>query len=479
MSNNSNILNAFSITTLNNLGVGFLKFLALIIHVRFVSQLEFGIASTITLIVIFYLTIIKNSFITSYVKEVRTTPSRIILLDNFCIVGSMVIGMVIFSLSANISLLISKTNIASELRIAAITIVFIGFSTAPISHLNHSLKFKELAKINLIATFFGFFCVSTGLTLIGMQALGIVLGLCVNEFLNMLLARKHFPRKHIATFSFIPERRFMNVLFSNALANSLNYFGTQGEKFIVLKFLGLSSLGLYGRSYQVMSLPSTYLGKALDTVLFPYFNLNKDDISKNKKRYLISHLSILTIFTPFSYFVYFNAESIVIILFTNSWLDTTPLIQVMSFGLVFKIIHKINSALIKSSEKLYLRAKIQAIYCILTFILTILMLKLNHGLYGVALAVTLSVIVVFLYGTLSCMRIILFSGVEQILFIIFIFFLTIINYVIYSEFLNFISNFMSIHLIFSHILTYSTIIFLNVMMSYVLYITISLDRDMR
>ena len=59
-----------------------------------------------------------------------------------------------------------------------------------------------------------------------------------------------------------------------------------------MKYLGLINLGIYGRAYQVMSLPYI-LGKALDTVMFPYFSLNANTQESNGNKYLISYFSVL------------------------------------------------------------------------------------------------------------------------------------------------------------------------------------------
>ena len=113
--------------------------------------------------------------------------------------------------------------------------------------------------------------------------------------------------------------------------------------------------------------------------MFPYFSLNANTQESNGNKYLISYFSVV-IFVPFSAVIYYLSEEITVLLFSAKWIDASPVIQLLAISISAKIIHKINSALIKSSDRIYLRAKIQVVYCICTLLGSILMIKLGYGL---------------------------------------------------------------------------------------------------
>lgn len=326
----SKIINALSVTAFSNLVVGFLKLAALLIHVRLVSTLEFGIASLLTLLLVLYISIVRNSFITAVVKKHRITSYNKQLFDNNSIFLSIVFALILFATSEYVGGLFAEANITTELRVASIAIIFIGFYSIPYGLLSRDLEFSKIAEINLIATFFGFFLISIVLTYYDAQGLGIVIGLCAQEFILMLLSRKYLKRENYSLLKPDFSKKFLREFLSNALANSLNFFGTQGEKIILLKYFGLASLGLYGRAYQIISLPSTYFGKAFETVLFPFFANRQRHMADNFLRYIISHLTPLVFLTPAACIIFLYAEDLTTVLLSQNWKGAAPLIQIMS-----------------------------------------------------------------------------------------------------------------------------------------------------
>ena len=158
------------------------------------------------------------------------------------------------------------------------------------------------------------------------------------------MCRRAYPRNNLHSFHIYFDKKLIKNFWLNVLANFLNFLGTQGDKLIVMKYLGLINLGIYGRAYQVMSLPSTYLGKALDTVMFPYFSLNANTQESNGNKYLISYFSVVTFLFHFllSSIIYLRRSRFI---FSAKWIDASPVIQLLAISISAKIIRKINSAL--------------------------------------------------------------------------------------------------------------------------------------
>ena len=60
----------------------------------------------------------------------------------------------------------------------------------------------------------------------------------------------------------------------------LNFFALQGDNFVVARCLGSTSLGFYGRAYQLMTLVGKYVADALDKALFPAMARRQGDKTK-------------------------------------------------------------------------------------------------------------------------------------------------------------------------------------------------------
>ena len=55
------------------------------------------------------------------------------------------------------------------------------------------------------------------------------------------------------------------------------FFVEEGDKFIIGKFLGADSLGIYGRAYQLLGFPMKIFGQSVGRVLFPAFSKIQND----------------------------------------------------------------------------------------------------------------------------------------------------------------------------------------------------------
>ena len=86
---NNKILRALTLTTFNHVAVAAIRFIALLINVRLISKLEFGIASVIILILVFYTSVIKNGLLTAIIRDRELEQKRFVLLDNLSIYLSL------------------------------------------------------------------------------------------------------------------------------------------------------------------------------------------------------------------------------------------------------------------------------------------------------------------------------------------------------------------------------------------------------
>ena len=194
---NNKILRALTLTTFNYVAVAAIRFIALLINVRLISKLEFGIASVIILILVFYTSVIKNGLLTAIIRDRELEQKRFVLLDNLSIYLSLIVAIALFSFSNQVSDLLGTNDFSAELKVASVCIIFIGLSTIPHSALLKNLNFSEIAKIHLFATTFGYFFVGSGLAYLGFQGLGLVIGIAAQEFILMLMCRRAYPRNNL------------------------------------------------------------------------------------------------------------------------------------------------------------------------------------------------------------------------------------------------------------------------------------------
>ena len=128
-------------------------------------------------------------------------------------------------------------------------------------------------------------------------------------------------------FSFIALKSMFQFSGSFTAEASLNYWARNFDNFLIAKFLGDASLGIYSRAYNIMLLPLTNFSQVISRVLFPSFSSIKKDRARIKNVYLkISRIVALVTF-PLMFGIWATADKFVIVIFGNQWADMIPIVK--------------------------------------------------------------------------------------------------------------------------------------------------------
>ena len=144
-----------------------------------------------------------------------------------------------------------------------------GIAVVSGSLLQRELKFRWLAQREVASYVIGYGVVGIALASAGWGVWALVWGNLAQAAVNTVLLLLGRP----PSFSLWPDRRALAELtyFSGGftIGRIANYLATQGDNLVTGRWLGAAALGVYGRAYQLMAVPSMLFGDVLDNVLFP------------------------------------------------------------------------------------------------------------------------------------------------------------------------------------------------------------------
>jgi len=119
------------------------------------------------------------------------------------------------------------------------------------------------------------------------------------------------------------------------LNNALIFLNNRGTDFIIGRFSGARSLGLYSVAYELANLPTTELVHPISRAVFPGYAQMAHDLPQLRQAFLqvIGLVALLTI--PAGLMIGLLAEPVVRVLLGVKWLDAVPMIQALAvFGVV-------------------------------------------------------------------------------------------------------------------------------------------------
>ena len=115
----------------------------------------------------------------------------------------------------------------------------------------------------------------------------------------------------------------------NLLAfNVFNYWARNVDDLLIGKVIGSSGLGIYNRAYHLMLIPLSQISSVVGKVMFPMLSKIQDDKVRVKHLYL-STISIIALITfPMMMGLLVVADSFVLALFGQKWIEVIPVLQI-------------------------------------------------------------------------------------------------------------------------------------------------------
>ncbi len=115
------------------------------------------------------------------------------------------------------------------------------------------------------------------------------------------------------------------------------------DKILVGRVWGADALGIYGRAYQLTSMPTENLIGTLGSVAFPALSRVQGDLRRTKSYFLKGYKLILTMALPITIYCALFADDIVFVLLGQKWKDVvTPFRLLSPLILVFALINPLG-----------------------------------------------------------------------------------------------------------------------------------------
>lgn len=155
------------------------------------------------------------------------------------------------------------------------------------------------------------------------------------------------------------------------LNNALIFLNNRGTDFVVGRFSGAQSLGLYSVAYEVANLPTTELVFPISRAVFPGYARLSADVPKLREAFLqvIGLVALLTV--PAGALIGLAAEPVVRVLLGVKWLDAAPLIEVLALFGIVRSLHGPPGAIYLALGKPGFVAVLQAVQLVLAMALMI------------------------------------------------------------------------------------------------------------
>ena len=134
--------------------------------------------------------------------------------------------------------------------------------------------------------------------------------------------------------------RFGGTITLNGL---VVYIASNFEKILLGRFWGVDAIGIYGRAYQLITIPTDNLNSAVGEVAFSALSRLQHDPIRLKSYFLKGYSLVLALTLPITFACALFADDMVFVLLGPKWKDAAPIFRLLApTVLVFAIANPLS-----------------------------------------------------------------------------------------------------------------------------------------
>ena len=276
------------------------------------------------------------------VQSTTVTEEQISTLFWINILLGAVLGLVALAMAPAIAAFYHEPQLFGVTAVLAVGFLF---NAAGIQHsalLQRQMRFTALAVINVVSL-----TVGIAIAIYGAKAGYGYWALVSMTVTPPIIATIGFwltagwmpgmPRKRAGI------RSMMHFGGGLTLVNLLVYAGYNAEKVMIGRFWGVDAIGIYGRAYQIVSIPTANLNSAVGEVAFSALSRLQDDTVRFRSYFLKGFSLVLGLTLPITIACALFADDVVFVLLGPKWGDAAPIVRLLAPTIaIFAIINPLG-----------------------------------------------------------------------------------------------------------------------------------------
>lgn len=378
-----------------------LRILFVAVMARLLDPADFGLVAMVTVITGFYGLFTEAGLSIATIQRAEITNEQTSTL--FWV--NLLVGVLLALLCLLTAPIVSRFY--DEPRLYWIMIVLaVGFviNAAAVQHaalLDRSLRFGVIATIDVLSQTVSV-VIGIAMALAGFRYWALVAATMASQITSAICVWTitgwipGLPRRGAGTRSML---RFGGTVTLN---NMVVYLAYNFEKLLLGRFWGADALGLYGRAYQLINIPTQNLNLAIGGVAFAALSRLQHDPVRLGNYFLKGYRLANSLTLPTTVFCALFADDIVLVLLGPKWMDATPIFRLLSPTiLVFGMINPFSWLLLSTGLQ---ERSLKIALVIAPLVITAYLIGLPYGPTGVALAYSAAMMIWLVPHILWCVH---------------------------------------------------------------------------
>lgn len=317
---------------------------------RLIAPGEFGIVAVATVIISFFSIFSDLGIGPAIIQNKTLDGNDLSHIFSFTIWSGIILAGLFFLCSWPISWYYEhNTTLLLICQILSVNLFFASANIVPNALLFKAKEFRFIAWRSLgVQVTGGAIAILAALKGAGLYAL--IINPLLSSILLFVISYRKYPQHLKMTWGFSSIRKIFNFSAYQFLFNVINYFSRNLDKLLIGKYMGMSPLGYYEKSYRLMMLPLQNITHVITPVMHPVFSDYQNDLNRLAFSYekIIRILAFIGL--PLSVFLWFTASEITLIIFGEQWVPSIAVFQILAISVGVQVIMSSSGSIFQASN---------------------------------------------------------------------------------------------------------------------------------
>jgi len=341
-----------------------LQLLVLAVLARYVLPKEFGYIAMANMVLVFIEMLAEAGIGPAIIQKKDLEEEHLRAGSILAVILGIIFVSLLWICAPVIARFFKADNLVDIIRWVGFSVLITKLSVVSRSRIERDMRFDILMWVDIISYIIGYAVVGIVLAVLGYGVWAIVVGKltqCTIQTTSLLLKR---PNSFKPVFSIQAYKELVTYGGGLTLVRVFDNIASQGDYFIIGRFLGSVPLGLYERASSLMAMPGQYLSFVLDKTLFPAMSQIQDQAKRLENAYFMATNIVSIFLIPISVLMITVAPEIITTLLGPNWSESILPFQILSITVVLRIFINLSDTLVRATGAVYASAVRRAIYAI-------------------------------------------------------------------------------------------------------------------
>lgn len=322
---------------------------------RLFSAEQFGIVNIATIIITFFAIFSDLGIGPAVIQHKQLDRNDLSGIFSLTVWAGAAMSLLFFALADPIaSFYKSPENtdpetLARICRILAVNLFFASVNIVPNALILKEKRFRFAAMRSLVVQVVGGAAgIAAAYTEAGIYAL------TVNPVFSSIMLFAINYREHPLRLSLSPGIGAIRKVFSfSAYQFSfqlINYFSRNLDKLLMGRYISLTDLGYYDKSYRLMMQPLQNIAYVVSPVMHPIFSVMQDDKEQLAGAYLKVVRLMAFIGLPLGALFCFTSHELIFIIFGDQWSPSVPVLRILSLTIGIQMVMSTSGAIFQAAN---------------------------------------------------------------------------------------------------------------------------------